>query len=261
MFCTRCGAELQNDARFCSRCGLAINSSAGTANTRTNNSTEGSRTPVPTPPRTAESSKQWLLGVSVLLLLVALWIFHNSGKDSTPLPKPATKQIDQPAGNPPNETRMPPLPAVPTKLYFDGEDTDEEIASNISEEAPNYGFRLVSTRSQADFVLQGSAGVIKKPGLIVDSCVAFYGFDVLEPRPKHKDQTVLRLSLGIPNDMPCLKFGVARNILYRLRDQWQQAKRIFARRFPRFLVEETGGNPVRRLCPVQVSHDLPRLSI
>ena len=48
--------------------------------------------------------------------------------------------------------------------------------------------------------------------------VPFYQFDVLELRPKRLRVPALQLALGIPNDMPCIRFAVATQILSDMRD-------------------------------------------
>jgi hypothetical protein len=86
--------ELRNDAPLCARCGLTIDSSAGPTDIRTDSSTERSHSPAPAAPRIAVRTKLWLLAVSVLLLVSALWIFHSRGQNSTSLSGPATNQTD-----------------------------------------------------------------------------------------------------------------------------------------------------------------------
>jgi hypothetical protein len=95
---------------------------------------------------------------------------------------------------------------------------EEIIEANLRLEAANYGFQLVNSRLQADVVLAGSAGLLKKEGFPFDSCMPFYSFDVIKQQPKHRKVTVFRLSRGVPNDIPCIRLAVARQILTGLRD-------------------------------------------
>ena len=98
-------------------------------------------------------------------------------------------------------------PLVVRKLYVDSPDMEPLIAANIRIEAANYGFELVDQRSEADYVLVGTAGVYKEGGFL-GACVPFYDFNVLRKHAKHKDAG-LKLALGFPNDFPCVRLQVA----------------------------------------------------
>jgi hypothetical protein len=63
---------------------------------------------------------------------------------------------------------------------------EEIIDSNLRLEAAKYGFQLVSTPEDANVVLAGSAGLLKKKGVAFDSCIPFYSFDVIDQQPKHR---------------------------------------------------------------------------
>jgi hypothetical protein len=95
---------------------------------------------------------------------------------------------------------------------------EELIEANLRLKAADYGFRVVPNRSDADVVLDGSAGVFKQEGLF-GTCVPFYSFDVVQPGgPMRTEKTVFKLQLGVPNNHLCIRFAVAEQILSDLRD-------------------------------------------
>jgi hypothetical protein len=59
------------------------------------------------------------------------------------------------------------------KLYIVSPGMEAIIESNMRSKAADYGFLLMNSRSAADVVLSGSAGVLKKEGFPFDSCTAF----------------------------------------------------------------------------------------
>jgi hypothetical protein len=99
---------------------------------------------------------------------------------------------------------------------------EEIIDANLRLEAANYGFELVSSPAEADVLLQGYAGVLKKEGFPFDSCMPFYSFDIVMPRPKHGRAARSRLSLRVPNDFPCIRLAVAKRILFELCDRLKE---------------------------------------
>jgi len=113
---------------------------------------------------------------------------------------------------------QPSPPPVVRKLYLDVYDMDELMEANLRIEAIDYGFQLVGARSHADVILSGSGGVVKKEGFPFDSCMPFYSFDVTTARLKHNKAKHLQLSLGVPNDFPCVEVAAAKRILSELRD-------------------------------------------
>jgi hypothetical protein len=95
---------------------------------------------------------------------------------------------------------------------------EEIIEANLRLKAADYGFRVVPNRSDADVVLEGSAGIFKQEGLF-GTCVPFYAFDVVrQGGPRRREEPVFKLQLGVPNNHPCIRFAVAQKILSDLRD-------------------------------------------
>jgi hypothetical protein len=111
---------------------------------------------------------------------------------------------------------MRPQPRVMRKLYIASPDMEEIIEANLRLQAADYGFEIVANRSDADVVLQGSAGVLNKDS--PSACVPFYGFDVLR-QEKGRPNVAFKLESRISNDIPCIRLSVAKNILYGLREQ------------------------------------------
>lgn len=112
------------------------------------------------------------------------------------------------------QTRSTDFHQVSHRLYIDSPDMEEIIEANLRLKASDYGFEIVPVRSQADVVLEGSAGVLKQGGFL-GSCAPFYGFDVVQQLPKHRRK--FKLTSGVPNDLPCIRVEVARQILGDLR--------------------------------------------
>lgn len=101
-------------------------------------------------------------------------------------------------------------------LYIDSLDTEEIIDGNLALYAKDHGFTRVDNRGEADVVLVGAAGVLGKPSWF-ETCIGFYSFEVVIRRPKAR--RVGRLSLRIPNDVPCIRSVIANRILSQARER------------------------------------------
>jgi hypothetical protein len=156
------------------------------------------------------------------MLFVVLWIIASKIYNSEPSPSqtsPAdSTKAESHAGEVQTQAESKSVPAVKRKLYIDSPDMEEIIEANLRLQAADYGFQLVPVRSQADVVLEGSAGVLKQEGWL-GACEPFYGFDVVRQGPTHGKRGSFKLESGIPNDLPCIRLAVAKRILYDLRER------------------------------------------
>lgn len=146
---------------------------------------------------------------------------HEATTSVQPTVQPPPTRPDagsQSADVPQTKLNAKPVLVVVQKLYIDAPDIEGIIGANLRIEAANYGFELVDSRAEADIVLEGSAGVMKKEGFPFDSCMPFYYFEVVGRRSAYKEASRLRLSSGFPNEIPCVRLIVARRILANLRE-------------------------------------------
>jgi hypothetical protein len=214
VYCTHCGAEIVRDSSLCRKCGCAVVKDDGGIFSRRVSS------------RVSTGSKQhtrtWLFCIVCVIVLI-LWRASNSRRTETPsrqIPPSQTQSQPEPAQLSAQPESVPALsvPVVTRKLYIDSPDMEEIIEANLRLKAADYGFQVVPSRSDADVVLEGSAGVFKQQGLF-GSCMPFYAFDVVrQGGTKRRKKTVFKLQLGVPNDQPCIRFAVAQQILSDLRD-------------------------------------------
>lgn len=167
-------------------------------------------------------TRTWLFCILCVLGLI-LCLASCSRSVETPARQisPAQTQSQPepaPLSAPPENAPAISIPVVTRKLYIDSPDMEEIIEANLRLKAADYGFRVVPNRSDADVVLEGSAGIFKQEGLF-GTCVPFYAFDVVrQGGPRRREEPVFKLQLGVPNNHPCIRFAVAQKILSDLRD-------------------------------------------
>jgi hypothetical protein len=211
VYCNRCGAEIARDSQLCRKCGCAVVKDGGGTALREGGSkvsTGGKR-----------HTGTWLVCIVCVLVLI-LWRASSSRRIETPPPQIASSETQSPAQLSAQPESVPAIRAavVTRKLYIDSPDMEEIIEANLRLKAADYGFRVVPNRSDADVVLEGSAGVFKQQGFF-GTCVPFYAFDVVQQGGvRHRKKTLFKLQLGIPNEQPCIRLAVAQRILSDLRN-------------------------------------------
>jgi hypothetical protein len=167
-------------------------------------------------------SAQWYLLILAFSAVLIWSLFHfwsyQTGSPSSQQTEPTASGKTSQAGPVPEPKPQPAAPPpVIRRLYIDSADMEEIIEANLQLRAAGYGFELVNSRLAADVILSGSAGLFKNDSF-PHTCVPYYDFDVIKPRPRHRSVVLFHLSLGIPNNHPCIRFDVADTILAGLRD-------------------------------------------
>jgi hypothetical protein len=176
-------------------------------------------------------TRTWLFCILCVLGLI-LCLASCSRSVETPARQisPAQTQSQPepaPLSAPPENAPAISIPVVTRKLYIDSPDMEEIIEANLRLKAADYGFRVVPNRSDADVVLEGSAGIFKQEGLF-GTCVPFYAFDVVrQGGPRRREEPVFKLQLGVPNNHPCIRFAVAQKILSDFGADYRQTVRLW----------------------------------
>jgi hypothetical protein len=96
------------------------------------------------------------------------------------------------------------------------ENIEEIILANLRNRAHEYGFQFVSSKKEADFILDGAA-TFKRTGGFLDPfpCSAIYFFDLYRVE-KGKLRKVKRFE-GPDEETPCVRLAIANQILSKLK--------------------------------------------
>jgi hypothetical protein len=96
------------------------------------------------------------------------------------------------------------------------ENIEEIILANLTNRAHEYGLLFVSSKNQADFILDGAAA-FKQTGGFLDGypCSAVYFFDVYRVE-KGKRRKLKRFE-GPDEETPCVRLVIANQILSKLK--------------------------------------------